>query len=86
MDKFGNKSRRKKPEKKKRKGKKKKVTTYKPERITTSTLYVRGISTSLKDHFKAHCAKRGITMKDKLIEMLSDAIEKDNSLEIQRGS
>jgi len=48
---------------------------------TKTTLYLRGISTEVKNHFKAHCAKRGKTMTEKIEELMRDTIKKDSTLE-----
>lgn len=44
-------------------------------------IFLRNIPRSVKDHFKAHCAKRGISMTAKIVDMMREAIQKDNKLE-----
>ena len=44
-------------------------------------VFLRNIPRGVKDHFKAYCAKRGITMTDKIVDMMREAIKKDNKLE-----
>lgn len=53
-------------------------------RKRTSTLYIRELPRDLKDHFKAHCTLRGITMTDKIIELMKETISKESKLEVQR--
>lgn len=48
-----------------------------------TTLYLRGISNDVKNHFKAYCAKRGITMTDKIEDLMRQTVKKDSTLEIR---
>jgi len=47
----------------------------------TATLFLRGISMDVKNHFKAYCAKRGKTMTEKIEEMMREAVKKDSKIE-----
>ena len=40
-----------------------------------SIIYIRGIPDELKNQFKAHCAKRGRTMRKAIIQFMKDTIE-----------
>jgi hypothetical protein len=42
------------------------------------TLYIRGVPKNLKDFFKAACAKRGIAMTEKIIDMMKEYVAKEN--------
>lgn len=53
---------------------KKKAKTQQQERV--HVLYIRRIPRDIKDHFKAACAKRGVTMQ-KAIERLMKAFIKE---------
>ncbi len=53
---------------------------------TKSTLYIRHVPREVKDHFKAYCAKRGITMADMVTEMMREKIRKDSELDFTRRS
>jgi len=46
-----------------------------------ATVFLRNIPRGVKDQFKAYCARRGITMTDKVVELMREAIKKDNQLE-----
>lgn len=41
-----------------------------------STLYIRDMPRDLHDAFKAWCARRGITMTDKIKQLMADTVEK----------
>ena len=41
-----------------------------------TVLYIKGISAEIKRHFKAYCAKRNISMKDAIEEMMREKIKK----------
>lgn len=49
------------------------------------TLYIRGLSMSVKDHFKALCARRGVSMTIRIEELIREDIQKDNVLKEQSG-
>jgi hypothetical protein len=51
----------------------------KQEKHRTSTIYIRGISTEKKNHFKAHCAKRNKSMKKVIEEFMDKCCDRDKS-------
>lgn len=38
--------------------------------IYTTNIMLRGVPVDLRDGFKAYCARRGITMKQRLLELM----------------
>jgi hypothetical protein len=46
-----------------------------------ATIFLRNIPRPVKDHFKAYCARRGITMTEKMVQLMRETIRKDDSLE-----
>ena len=54
-----------------------------PNTPTTTDLFLRDIPRGVRDHFKAWCAKRGVTMKEKLTDLMRDTI-KEKGLETAR--
>lgn len=55
-----------------------------PNTPTTTDLFLRNIPRGVRDHFKAWCAKRGVTMKEKLTDLMRDTIKKGDTLETAR--
>lgn len=51
-----------------------------------TTVYIRHVPREVKDHFKAYCAKRGITMADMITKMMREKIQKDSTLDFTRRS
>jgi hypothetical protein len=56
----------------------------KPKR--TTCLYIKNISTTLKNYYKAYCAKKGVTMADDILRHMKDVtstarqIDEDNDV------
>jgi hypothetical protein len=46
-----------------------------------ATIFIRYVPREVKDHFKAYCAKRGITMTDKFIQLMRETIDKGNRID-----
>lgn len=40
-------------------------------------LFIRKMPTGVKDAFKAWCIRRGISMTDKVVEMMEDCVQND---------
>lgn len=40
-------------------------------------ILLRGVPEKVRDNFKAYCARRGITMKERLIELMIEDANKD---------
>tara|TARA_R100000808_G_scaffold6960_2_gene20350 strand:- start:3724 stop:3897 length:174 start_codon:yes stop_codon:yes gene_type:complete len=51
-----------------------------PEQLR-ATMFLRNIPRGVKDHFKAYCARRGITMTEKIVQLMKETIAKDDRLE-----
>ena len=49
-----------------------------------STLYIRGISNVTKNEFRAHCLRRGLTLKEGIILLMESAVEKDKKNALRR--
>lgn len=52
-------------------------------------ILLRGVPEKVRDNFKAYCARRGISMKDRLIELMIEDANRDittmqNSRKIER--
>lgn len=45
--------------------------------LNTVDLFLRSIPRDTRDAFKAYCARRGITMKDRVIELMQQDINSD---------
>lgn len=39
------------------------------------TIYIRGLPRALREQFHGHCAARGMTMKDKIIQLMEDTVK-----------
>lgn len=52
------------------------------KRPTKGTLYIRGLNPSIKNRFKSWCALRGMSMREKLEQMMDDVSKEGVSLEI----
>ena len=53
-------------------------------------ILLRGVPQRVRDNFKAYCARRNISMKDRLIELMIEDANKDietlqNARKIERG-
>jgi plasmid stability protein len=48
-----------------------------PPHVRTGVLYIRGLSRDLKDQFKAHCARRGKSMTEKIEELIRQTLKED---------
>lgn len=46
-----------------------------PSKLTT--FFFQGVPAAVKNRFKAYCARRGVTMKDKLVDLMTHCIEED---------
>jgi len=44
------------------------------------SLFLRNLPRHIKDSFKASCARRGMTMLDRIIEMMREDIKKDSDI------
>lgn len=42
--------------------------------VKKSTLYIRQIPNDVKNNFKAHCAERGLSLQDGIIELMREAV------------
>ena len=51
-----------------------------PEQLR-ATMFLRNIPRGVKDHFKAYCARRGITMTEKIVQLMKETIANDDRLE-----
>jgi len=47
----------------------------------TSTMYLRTIPTEVKKQFKIYCASNGVSMTEKVVELMKQACESDTSNE-----
>lgn len=52
--------------------------------VSTTQLFVREVPTTLKQQFKAYCARRGYTMRDTLMALMAKAIENEQHIDIPR--
>lgn len=42
-----------------------------------TSFFFQGMPVAVKDRFKAYCARRGVTMKAKLLELMKSCIKED---------
>ncbi len=42
-----------------------------------TTLFLRNVPTDLKAHFKAYCAKRGVTMLSKIVDFMKEKTKEE---------
>lgn len=54
-----------------------KTKTEEPQGVRYGVLFVRRVPRQLKASFKAHCAKRSKSMRDRLIEHMREDCAKD---------
>lgn len=51
----------------------------KDEKDPVTTLYLRGVPVSLKRRFKSYTARRGINMNSKIIEIITELLDKKSN-------
>ena len=49
----------------------------------TTTMMIRNVPIDLRDHFKAWCAKRRLSMKEVIISMMRETLKGNRTYEIQ---
>lgn len=52
----------------------------KPNENTEGVIFIRKLSASLKNQYKAWCSRRGLTMKDALVAHMTKCVEDDNKV------
>lgn len=49
--------------------------------VRTTEFYIRGIPVTLKNYFKAYCAKRGITMSSMIVKYMKEVVSNAQKLD-----